>query len=260
MWTLQKFRSIIWGCEIQVVTDHHALCWLLSKSELKGRLARWSALLQGENIKIIYKSGKSHLDADALSRNPVGLADCESDSDEDSLKIFALEQLDLTEELSEDATSGAGALTSKQYYIQQEQKSDPWCANIIRDLDDVYNKRISPSHRKYEVINGKLYRKVAEHSLGHGSRLCVPSSMRLEVLQTFHDYTTAGHLGKDRTTERIVKRFYWPNMYTDIREYVRSCIPCQTRKSVPRKPAGLMMYCQDAKYIYRSADLDGIDK
>ena len=71
VWALQKFRYIIWGCKTTIVTDHHALCWLLSKKELAGRLARWAAFVQGIELEIVHKSGKKHTDADALSRYPI---------------------------------------------------------------------------------------------------------------------------------------------------------------------------------------------
>ena len=49
------------------MTDH-TLCWLFSKKELAGRLARLATVVQEENLKIIHKSEKAHSDADALSR------------------------------------------------------------------------------------------------------------------------------------------------------------------------------------------------
>ena len=72
---------LIWGCEILIATDHHALCWLLSNRELVGRLARWATAIQGENLKIIHKSGKAHLDADALSLYPVSGGEGEIDEE-----------------------------------------------------------------------------------------------------------------------------------------------------------------------------------
>ena len=74
---LKKFQYIIWGCEINIITDRHAFCWLMSKKELSGRLARWATVVQGEHPKIIHKSGKMHRDADAVSRYPVIVGDDE---------------------------------------------------------------------------------------------------------------------------------------------------------------------------------------
>ena len=30
VWALKKFKGYVWGCKIVVVTDHQALCWLLT--------------------------------------------------------------------------------------------------------------------------------------------------------------------------------------------------------------------------------------
>ena len=79
VWALKKFQYIIWGCEINIITDRHAFCWLMSKKELSGRLARWATVVQGEHPKIIHKSGKMHRDADAVSRYPVIGGDDEVD-------------------------------------------------------------------------------------------------------------------------------------------------------------------------------------
>ncbi|XP_045034364.1 uncharacterized protein LOC123475563 [Daphnia magna] len=38
VWALKKFKGYVWGCKIVVVTDHQALCWLLTKRDLAGRL------------------------------------------------------------------------------------------------------------------------------------------------------------------------------------------------------------------------------
>ena len=84
VWSLQKFRYIVWGCYIVIVTDHHALCWLPTKKELSGRLARWALLIQGKSIQIIHKSGKKHTDADALSRFPVSGVNAELDEEIDN--------------------------------------------------------------------------------------------------------------------------------------------------------------------------------
>jgi len=87
VWAVKKFHSYIWGAEVKVVTDHHALCWLITKKDLAGRLARWTLSVQVYQPKIVYKSGQLYEDADALSRYPVTIKGTE-DEEDDLLPVF----------------------------------------------------------------------------------------------------------------------------------------------------------------------------
>ena len=55
VWALKKFQYLVWGCQIIIVTDHHALCWLLSKKELAGRLGYSSARRESKDYSQIWK-------------------------------------------------------------------------------------------------------------------------------------------------------------------------------------------------------------
>jgi len=68
---VKNWRHYLYGTEFDVVTDHHALCWLMKIKVHTGQLMRWSLLLQEYRFKIIYESGKIHADADCLSRYPL---------------------------------------------------------------------------------------------------------------------------------------------------------------------------------------------
>ena len=83
-------------------SDQHALCWLLTKKDLTGRLARWSLWCQEHNLKIVHKSGKLHTDADALSRHPIGEEPKEEEEFE-NVMIFSLQ----TKEDSSEALKAA---------------------------------------------------------------------------------------------------------------------------------------------------------
>ena len=41
----------------------------------------------------------------------------------------------------------------------------------------------------------------------------------------------SGHLGRDKTTQRIPRRFYWPTVFKDVKEYCQSCPECQLTSS-----------------------------
>lgn len=61
-------RPYIYGSTFNIVTNHHALCWLSSQEKLSGRLGRWPQKMQNYDFAVVYKSGKSHLDGDSLAR------------------------------------------------------------------------------------------------------------------------------------------------------------------------------------------------
>ncbi|KAL5475937.1 hypothetical protein EMCRGX_G025817 [Ephydatia muelleri] len=47
------------------------------------------------------------------------------------------------------------------------------------------------------------------------------------VLELAHDIPMAGHQGRDKTWQRILRRFYWPSVFQDIENLCKSCRICQ---------------------------------
>jgi hypothetical protein len=72
-------------------------------------------------------------------------------------------------------------------------------------------------------------------------RLYVPKGMRSRVLREDHEELTEGaHSGAHRSYYRLACTYYWPRMYRDIKEYVRSCDICQKVKPKKHSPYGLL--------------------
>lgn len=46
--------------------------------------------------------------------------------------------------------------------------------------------------------------------------LVVPDKLKHEILQHCHDDKVGGHLGKDKTIQRIKQNFIWHQMGSDI--------------------------------------------
>ena len=70
------FRHYLYGRKFTVVTDHQALIWLHNTRDTSSRLLRWRLRLLDFQYDIQYRPGKTNLNADALSRNPVDRITC----------------------------------------------------------------------------------------------------------------------------------------------------------------------------------------
>ena len=68
VWALNTFRVYFYTERFTIYTDNAALKWLLTLNNPSGRLTRWSIMLSQFNFEIKHRPGKSHSNADALSR------------------------------------------------------------------------------------------------------------------------------------------------------------------------------------------------
>jgi len=79
---------------------------------------------------------------------------------------------------------------------------------------------------RFEEQRGILLRTYTENNTTF-SQVCVPLSLRVEVLRLAHDTPMGGHLGTGKTKDRVWRDFYWPGIGVEVRRYVRSCDRCQ---------------------------------
>jgi hypothetical protein len=71
VWGCMTLRQLIHGRKVTIVTDHAPLTWLISSKDLHGQYGRWRAILSEYDIEIVHRPGKTHINADALSRMPL---------------------------------------------------------------------------------------------------------------------------------------------------------------------------------------------
>ncbi|GFO11462.1 reverse transcriptase [Plakobranchus ocellatus] len=91
----------------------------------------------------------------------------------------------------------------------------------------------------FVMENGFLYRKFQRPENRHYEKtLCIPESLRHQVLSAAHDTNLAGHAGFRKTLATIKSEFSWPGLSTDTLSFVRSCHICQVKAPIGRdKPA-----------------------
>jgi hypothetical protein len=196
-----------------VLTDHAPLTRLFKQKELNQRQTRWIETLSEYTFDIVYKPGKTNVVADALSRRREALNAVVSTTNTDSFTARVLTGYDKD-----------GYFTGVKSVLQEGSGARTFAARKIQ--------------RQFRLDDTGLIYEVRDIE----PRLCIPDydDLRLEILRDNHDSKVAGHLGVEKTSDAVRRKFYWPRLGRTIKAYVLSCDDCQRNKPHQRRPAGLL--------------------
>ena len=238
VWCITKLRPYLYGREFTLITDHHPLCWLNKQSSKNGRLDRWSLQLQEYSFDIKHTSGSSNCVANCLSRYPIQQPD-----------DIVEEQLELMHGPSH-IVNTVGTTSFDSTLIRNEQYNDIIIKRIYENLSN------GKQHSSYVLEDG-LVCKIVYRTGRHILKLpYIPASMINQLLQAYHDSPTSGHLGINKTWNKIRDRYFWPEMFKRIKEYVLSCTKCKQFKIDRTKSKGKLQPIEPPTGIL---DLMGLD-
>ena len=85
-----------------------------------------------------------------------------------------------------------------------------------------------------------VYRKTSSTEDHAVEQLVLPRQCRAMVLKLAHETPLAGHLGRNKTTRRVLQRFYWPGVCRDVAKHCRCCPECQKAQNRREQPAPLV--------------------
>ena len=84
---VEKFHEYLYGSTFDVYTNNNLLTYILTTAKLDAASHRWVASLANYNFRLHYRSGKTNINVDALSR--VSWPECMPDNLGTSLKVNA---------------------------------------------------------------------------------------------------------------------------------------------------------------------------
>ena len=173
-------------------TDHKPLCGALSSSAEKSpRQTRHLSYISEFCTDIRHVAGLANVVADTLSRPP-SVCSVSSPSSSPSLQELAREQARLSSEMSKYVDDSRSSLRLQ------------WCS-MPDDLKLLCDVSLAPSP----------------------PRPVVPSSMVQKIISSSH---ALAHAGGNALLRDIGRCFVWYRMAADIKQYARSCVPCQRAK------------------------------
>ncbi|GJZ43419.1 reverse transcriptase domain-containing protein [Tanacetum coccineum] len=214
-----------------VYTDHSALKYLFNKKDAKARLLRWVLLLQEFDFSVIDTKGAENYAADHLSRleNPY-----ENVFDPKEItETFPLETLN--------------AVNS------HDDQNTPWFADLanyhagnflVKGMTSQQKKKFFKDVKHYFWDDPYLFRTCADQII----RRCVFGQEALEILKACHEGPTGGHHSANITARKVFDAgFFWPTIYKDAYELIKSCDACQRQGKISQRdemPQNAIQVCE----------------
>lgn len=213
--SLKRFRVYLLGQKFKIVSDCGALRTTFAKRDLIPRIARWWLLMQEFECSVEYRPGAKMSHVDALSRNPI---------------------------------SENGQIEVDQYPMIMTVTDEDWLLTLqlgdseLGRIRDILHTKLDPEGLKYIkenyiVKDNGLYKCINGDATN--IRWVVPKGARWQLCRLNHD--AIGHLGVEKTLERIKKTYWFPKMAKFVKKYVGACIECAySKKNQANKPEGLL--------------------
>lgn len=251
----EKFNDYLYGHKFMAYTDNNPLTYAFTSAKLDAAGHRWVSQLANYQFDITYRSGKTNIDADALSRikwpedlasqitsqsvaavlegvqvdNPlIEAVSCSQQviPGDESVNCTGLEDIDWASLQGEDDT-----IATVMKVIEGQADVEPV------ELEPIQVRNLLRVKKTLVVRDGILCRK---RQTKEETRyvMVLPKVQRRRALEGCHDQV--GHMGRERTLSLLRDRFYWPGMVKDVTDYVSSCDRCLRRKAPVQQRAPLV--------------------
>jgi hypothetical protein len=94
---------------------------------------------------------------------------------------------------------------------------------VIQKENKYERERVRKRALRFVIEGKRLYYRDPDGGL----KLCLRKADVKEVLQEFHEGAMGGHFGRDITIGRIRQHFWWPTIWKDVSDHIKTCDNCQ---------------------------------
>jgi hypothetical protein len=223
--------------ETKVISDHQNLTRFLSTHIMTPRQMRWYQDIATFRMKIHYRKGSENTRADGLSRR------------EDYMKGEPKKGIQLLVQ-NADGTLQVNRMAATSS-VDATRLPDEIKEALLHDLFAKTVRENPEEHANFTDQGGLL--------LFEGL-IYVPTRIREQVLQAFHDGPVRGHPGTAKMLQLVQERFFFPKMRHAVEDYVRRCTICRRNKHDRHAPYGLLQPLQVPTKPWQSVAVDFIVK
>ena len=229
---VKYYKHYLYGKKFTVRTDHGSLRWLMQFKNPEGQVARWIEFLSSFDMKIEHRPGRTHKNADGVSRIPCRQCGIVDDEDgENATYSVNILQSDQTANEVGNLRETQNENRDTRFVKELLEKGEKLKSDSVAS-ESWYVKSLLNQWERLDIKDDILVRRW--NILGTNSvrwQAVVPLSLRRKVLEYSHDIKASGHLGMNKTLSKIQQGYYWPGLQNDVRAYVGGCEKCAKKKN-----------------------------
>ena len=157
-------------------------------------------------------------------------------------------------------------LYGRKFTIVTDHKPLTWVSNAKDPSSRLLRWRLKLEECDYDIIykpgtkntNADALSRISMTEVKPVTEISsVPTEEEKEkILHEFHQLPTGGHLGMNRTFERIKLYTSWPGMKQEIENYVKHCDTCQKNKITQRKTKLPLQITDTPEVVWQNCSLD----
>lgn len=138
--------------------------------------------------------------------------------------------------------------------VDAEHTTDTWFKNVWKGCTDFPQR-----FQNFQIRNNELFRHTKTRlALCEDTawKKVVPQEGRQAILTNLHESSRACHPGIFKTYKKVQLRYYWPNLYKDVKQFVNRCTVCKAHKISTAPPNGIS---SNPKRVTRPMQMLSID-
>lgn len=182
-------------------------------------------------MKIVYRSGKTNLNADALSRSPQAPAPKEGIAQTD-VQVSHVDSSEVSTDALLQAEPERNPLSGVDS-LPQEQRKDPALLEIIQFLESGMLPSVEGQARKialqsplFVLLDDVLF--FVNPKGNQPRRVVVPKHLRIKVMEESHRGPMGAHFSGNRLFNTLARHWWWEGMFPEAVQYARNCPECAT--------------------------------
>lgn len=293
IWSVGKFNSYLYGNKFTLVTDHKPLTFI--KTSTKNlKVLRWRLELENYDYTVEYKTGKTNVVADALSRKlDVNVNENDDSTDRDSIQNNPTES---------DANTVHSTDTSDDYFLHfTERPINAYRNQIIfrhARINTTIQETVFPNYKRIIICRDNLSKELITESLkefhnGKQTAILAPENTLQLIQEVYREHFSdasshfvitqnmvedvtselrqdalvrkeheTAHRGIQEVEKQLKRSYFFPNMTKRIRIFNNACRICFQHK-YERKPYNIKITprpIEKAPFQRIHMDIFGMDK